>query len=195
MRSKLLEKLVSEYYLSRPNLQIKNAPLCVFFFACSGSGKSTTRRLLVHELGATYVSNDEVRELLAKYPEAAQQDIELKDIVAETVERIFTEAPNKLVIFDNNIIQYYMHADSYLNVAKARQRPIFIIGLEASEPELENRIKDRGINVAQILSELPGQLINYKKATDDIKPDWVLQSTDDKDALKELFSLLNTVAK
>jgi gluconate kinase len=195
MYDELLDELVSEYYLSRPNLQISNGELCVFFFACSGAGKTTTRRLLVNKLGATYVCNDEVRGLLARYPEAARQGIGLKDIVTKTVERIFTEAPNKLVIFDNNIIQYYVHADSYLNVARAHQRPIFIIGLESSESELEKRIKNRGVNVAQILSELPGQLEDYRKATDDIKPDWVLNISDDKAGLNELINLLSTTAK
>ncbi|HSX31407.1 MAG TPA: AAA family ATPase [Candidatus Saccharimonadales bacterium] len=186
MPTNLLKKLVEEYYATRPNLAVSNDPLCIFFFACSGSGKSTTRRLLVDNLRATYVCNDEVRELLAKYPEATQEGIELKTIVAETVERIFARSPNKLVIFDNNIIQYYMHDDSYLNVAKAKRRPVFIIGLEAPEEQLAERVRARGINVTQILSELPGQLEAYKKATQDIKPDLSLNPSSDTQALIKL---------
>jgi len=99
MSDGLLNKLVDEYYAGRPNLLISNPALCVFFFACSGSGKTTIRRMLVDKLKATYVCNDEIRELLAKYPEAVEQGIELKTIVAETVEKIFRESPNRLIIF------------------------------------------------------------------------------------------------
>lgn len=187
-----LRQLVEEYYASRPNLEVNNAPLCVFFFACSGSGKSTTRRLLVKNIGATYVCNDEVRELLAKYPETTTQGIDLKLVIAETVEKIFNEAPNKLVVFDNNIIQYYMHQNSYLNVAKAKHRPIFIIGLDASEQQLTERVKARGVNVAKILSELPGQIADYKKATQDITPNWLL---DTKSDTQELYEHLRNLQK
>lgn len=183
--------MVSEYYATRPNLHVSKAPLCVLFFACSGSGKSTIRRLLVDELQATYVCNDEVRELLKKYPQAAEQGIELKEIVARTVEKIYAEAPNKFVIFDNNIVHYYMHADSYLNVAKAHQRPTFIIGLEVSESELKERIRERDINVTSILGDLPQQLIDYKNATNDIQPDWVMRATDGAAAFKPLINALN----
>ncbi len=172
MSENLLKKLVEEYYSGRPNLAVDNASLCIFFFACSGSGKSTIRRQIVEKLHATYVCNDEVRELIAKYPEASYQGIELKTVVAKTVEKIFAEAPNKLVVFDNNIIRHYVHNDSYLNVAKANKRPVFIIGIEAAEQELKERIKARGVNVAQTLSMLPQQLQDYKTATTDIKPDW-----------------------
>lgn len=192
MAKMTLEQLVEEYYTSRPNIGIDNAPLCVFFFACSGAGKSTTRRLLVENMNATYVCNDEVRELLAKYPEATSQGINLKVVIAETVEKIFKEAPNKLVIFDNNIIRYYMHQDSYLNVARAKHRPIFIIGLETSEQQLTERIKARGINVEQILSELPGQVADYKKATQDITPDWSLGTESD---IQELVGCLRNLQK
>lgn len=193
MPETLLTKLVEEYYATRPNLDVINAPLCILFFACSGSGKSTTRRLLVNDLGATYVCNDEVRELLAKYPEATEAGIELKTVIAETVEKIFAEASNKLVIFDSNIIQYYQYGDSYLNVAKANHRPFFIIGLEASEEQLAERIRARGVNVAQILDNLPDQLVAYKKATKDIKPDLSLNPNSDVQELIE--SIRSTQAK
>lgn len=185
-----LKQLVDEYYASRPNLEVNNAPLCIFFFACSGSGKSTTRRLLVENLNATYVCNDEVRELLTKYPEATNQGIDLKAIIAGTVEKIFEEASNRLVVFDNNIIRYYMHENSYLNVAKAKHRPVFIIGLDADEQQLIERIKTRGVNVDQILSDLPGQIRAYKKATQDITPDWLLNT---KSNFSELFEHLRNL--
>ncbi|MBP7807277.1 hypothetical protein KA047_02160 [Candidatus Saccharibacteria bacterium] len=190
MSEYLLKKLAEEYYASRPNLEVSNSPLCIFFFACSGSGKSTTRRLLVDKLDATYVCNDEVRILLKKYPKATEQGIELKAIVAEVVEKIFALAPNKLVVFDNNIIQYYMHGDSYLNVANANRRPVFIIGLEATEEELANRIQVRGVDVAQILSELPDQLRDYNKATKDIKPDWSMKQSGN---IQELITKLQDI--
>jgi predicted kinase len=185
MPKDLLQKLVDEYYGSRPNLAIPNSPLCVFFFACSGSGKSTTRRRIVEAFKATYVCNDEVRDLLARYPEAIDLGIELKHIVAETVEKIYHDSPNKFVVFDNNIIQYYMHEDSYLNVAKAKGRPVFIIGLEATETELRERIIARGINVAHLINGLPQQLEDYRKATKDIAPNWSMRIDGDSN---ELFS-------
>ncbi len=169
-------------------------PFCIFFFACSGSGKSTVRRSLVSELKATYICNDEIRELLQKYPEAVEQGIELKTIAANTVEKIFKEAPNKFIVFDNNIVQYYMHDDSYLSVARAHNRPVFIIGLESSEKELVKRIKDRGVNVAQILGGLPAQLHDYKKATRDIKPDWTISDTDEKTKLYKMIKYLQVIS-
>lgn len=193
MSKNLLKELVEEYYASRPNLEVSNDPLCIFFFACSGSGKSTTRRRLVEDMKVTYVCNDEVRELMAKYPEAWEQGIELKTIVAETVEKIFAEASNKLVVFDNNIIQYYMHADSYLNVARAHGRPVFIIGLEATEKELTERIKARGVNVTQILSEIPRQLEDYQKARQDIKPSYSLSIDDSTQELIKKIQEFRTV--
>lgn len=193
MREDILKSLVEEYYEARPNLDVDNKPLCIFFFACSGSGKSTTRKLLVDKLQATYVCNDEVRELLAEHPEATEHGIELKNIIAATVENIFAKSPNKLVIFDNNIIRYYMHDDSYLNVATTNHRPVFIIGLDVSEELLTQRIKDRGVNVAELLSELPGQLKDYQKAKRDLKPNWL--SGSDVDAQDLINSIRSFQAK
>lgn len=190
MSDSLLTRLVEEYYSSRPNLGVSNSPLCIFFLACSGSGKSTTRRQLVDKFKATYVCNDEVRTLMTRYPETSDQGIELKTIVARTVEKIFAEAPNKLIVFDNNIIQYYMHDDSYLNVAKANSRPIFIIGLEATEEELVKRVEARGVNVAQILSDLPLQILDYDKAAQDIKPDWSMNAAE---AIQGLFMKIQSL--
>ena len=86
-----------------------------------------------------------------------------------------------------------MHEDSYLNVAKAKHRPVFIIGLEASESELIQRIKKRGIIVAQLLDELPGQLRDYKKATHDIKPDWSIVTSNFDNEIPALVEHLRTV--
>src|SRR3954469_25840174 len=53
-----LQTLVSEYYASRPNLSTPHKPLCVFFLACMGAGKSTITEELVQKLQCTYISND-----------------------------------------------------------------------------------------------------------------------------------------
>lgn len=192
MSETLLQKLVTTYYATRPNLTVVHSPLCVFFFACSGAGKSTTRRLLVDEFAATYVCNDEVRELLAQYPEAAASGIELKTIVAGVVEKIFAEAANKFVIFDNNIIQYYMHEDSYLNVAKASHRPVYIIGLDIPEDQLVARIRSRGVYVAHLLGELPDQLAAYHRAANDLKPNISLKPGSNSE---ELLASLRNIKK
>lgn len=168
----LLGKLVQEYYGSRPNLETYNSPFCIFFFACSGSGKSTIRNYLVNRLDATYVCNDEVRMLLMNHAEENDSEVTLKQVVEMTVEKIFSEAKNHLVVFDNNIAQYYMHEDSYLNVAKKHNRPVFIIGLDAQEDILRQRIIERGVNVEELLEELPGQVQDYQKAKKDITPDF-----------------------
>lgn len=191
--NRLLNDLIQEYYSSRPNLNVHHNPLCVFFVACSGAGKSTIRRLLVEKLGATYVCNDEVRLLLKKYPESNKQGIELKDIIAGVVKKIFAEAHNKLVIYDNSIIQYYMHADSYLNVAKTNRLPVCIIGLSATIEKLEERIRQRNINVPFLLNELPQQIRAYDAALKDIVPDRIIKITGDNDELKDLVQYINTV--
>lgn len=151
------------------------------------------RRLLVENLKATYVCNDEVRELLKKYPEAARQGVTLKNVITETINKILANAENKMIIYDSNLIRYYMNDDGYLNVAKANHFPTFIIGLETPEQELKSRIKKRGINVEQLLSELPNQLEAYAKAKSEITPDWLINTTGDNDELNNLVRHINTL--
>lgn len=175
-QQRLLDQLVDQYYSSRPNLETTNAPLCIFFLACSGAGKSTMRKHFVEQLGMTYVCNDEVRLLLDQYPTAVESGIELKHIIAKTWDKILAEAPNKSVIFDNNIIKYYLHDDSYINVAIRLKVPVFVIDLQAPEATLKDRIVARNINTKQILADLPAQLVDYDNATMDIAADWTLVS-------------------
>lgn len=181
-----LRELINDYYRSRPHLMTVRPPLCVFFLACSGAGKSTVRSYLVKNLGATYVCNDEVRELLASHPEASRLGIGLKDVVAGTIEKIFAEANNRFIVYDNNIIQYYRYEDSYIAIAKKSHRPIFVIGLDVAEDELRRRIKRRGVNVDSILAELPGQIADYGKAVKDITADTSLGDVTDEKQLQEL---------
>lgn len=181
-RDTLLEKLVSEYFSTRPNLGVHNNKLAIFFFSCSGAGKSTVRRFLVDRLKATYVCNDEVRELLARYPEASKMEIDMKLVVDLALERMHHTSDNHLVIYDNVIVNFYQNKEGYLRKAKDNGTPIFIIGIDVKEDELRRRIKSRNLNVEQILSILPDQIEAYKKAVNDIAPDWVLaQDFTDKD--------------
>ena len=157
--------------MSRPNLELPRPKLAVFFLACSGSGKSTLRQQIINELGATYVCNDEVRELLADQSGAIRMGIELKEVVGQTRDRILSETPNRFIVYDNNISSYYMHDDSYLNVAKKSDIPQFIIGINLTEELLVQRIEARGLPLMNPLAE---QLRHQRLAEDKLEPDFVI---------------------
>lgn len=192
VQSALLDKLVNEYFDTRPNLDVAHPPLCIFFLACSGSGKSTLRRRIVESLKATYVCNDEVRQMLQKHPEAVSSGIGLKDIVAKTWMRILAETSNKMVVFDSNVIRYFKQADSYIETAMSLNLPLFLINLQISEPLLKKRIITRDIDTNNLLAELPSQLDDYKKARSALSPDYVL---DDSSTEREVEELLRTLAR
>jgi dephospho-CoA kinase len=174
MHDQLVEDLTEIYFKSRPNLQNHRNPLSIFFLACSGAGKSTLRKKIIQATGATYVCNDEVRELLEQNPKAIEADVSLKEIVAKTWQKIMQESLNKMVVFDNNIIQYYMYEDSYINVSQQNNIPIYTVCIEVPAEKLKERIISRDIKTEQIMQELPGQLTDFKKAKEDISCDWAL---------------------
>jgi predicted kinase len=192
MHDMLLHGLVEIYFQSRPNLGKPNKPLSIFFLACSGAGKSTLRKIIVEELGATYVCNDEVRALLDTNPDAVKHNVLLKEIVTSTWQRILAESENKMVVFDNNIIQYYQHHDSYLNASIRKDIPTFVIRLDIPAPVLEQRIIDRAVDVDHLRSELPGQIADYEKALMDIPSDWVLT---DESAREDTRQMLDAIAR
>lgn len=192
MHDKLLNELVETYFQSRPNLHKPRNLLSIFFLACSGAGKSTLRKTIVEKLGATYVCNDEVRALLEAHPIAIEHGVLLKEIVANTWQKIITEASNKMVVFDNNIIQYYMYPDSYLQVSIRETIPNFVICVDIPATMLKQRVIDRAINAGQILEELPGQLVDYEKAKSDVPSDWVLSNSS---TAKEVQSMLKAIAQ
>ncbi len=72
-KSELIVRIIDDYLSSRPNLEVESDAICLFFLACSGSGKSTIRKNIVSKLRYTYVCNDEVRTLLKRYPDAAKK--------------------------------------------------------------------------------------------------------------------------
>lgn len=191
VQSALLDALVNEYFGTRPNLGVAHPPLCIFFLACSGSGKSTLRRRIVEALKATYVCNDEVRQMLERHPEAVRSGIGLKDIVTKTWMRVLSEAPNKMVVFDSNVIRYYRQPDSYILTARSLDLPLFVINLHMSESLLKKRIIARGIDTDSLLSELPTQLNHYERARSTLSSDYVLVDSSTEREVDELLRVLS----
>ena len=187
---KYYDELITTYYQSRPNLQQSHAPTSIFFLACSGAGKSTLRKVLVERLGATYVCNDEVRELVDKYPDITDQGSTLKAIISGTWRRILADAQNKMVVFDNNIINYYHHDDSFTNVSKQLNIPTIMINLDVPQQILRQRIVDRGFDVEWLLSKLPTQIEDYKRAVRDIEPHWKFTEIPTDEQLEQLVHAL-----
>jgi predicted kinase len=185
-KQKVIQQLGEIYFKTRPHLDVSHDPAAILFFACSGAGKSTVRRYLVDNAKATYVCNDEVRQLIQEHPETQEHDIQIKEIVYETIRLIQATAKNKCVIYDNIIVKYYMHDDSYFNNANSNHWPVFVIGLSVPEEELRRRITERGINLDEILGNLPEQLRAYDAAVQDITPDFVITDTHDTTGLEQL---------
>lgn len=193
-KNQWLERLTQTYLNTQPNTDIAQPDLAIFFLASSGSGKSTVRRAIVEKLNATYVCNDEVRDLLAKHPEAIAAGVQLKEIVDAAVHRLRHEMLNHFIVFDSNLSAYYMHADSYLSSTKRAGIPVYIIGIDLPKSTLVERIKSRQRHdTAAILDELDDQLHNQALAFEDVVPDFIVTKDSGIDAL--LDSIATAVDK
>ena len=169
-----VDNLVNIYFDSRPNKDRQHDKLAVLFLACSGAGKSTIRERLVEELGATYVCNDEVRYILDEYNLPISL---LKPIVDKTWQKLTKDSGNNFIVFDSNLSSYYMHSDSYYHSVKRLGFRIYIISLDLAEDELVKRVnrrprKDR----AQILDQLPDQIIAQRNATKNLHPNYRIRA-------------------
>lgn len=180
--AQLEHQLAEEYLSTRPNLELRNPGFCVFFAAPPGSGKSTLRRTIVDKLRATYFCNDEVRELIAKHSSGTPAP-NIGNIVLETWSDILNHSHNRFVVFDNTISNYHFNPDSYLNTARRRHLPVYIVSIELPKKVLQARIVARGINVEPLLEELDSALEAHKAAVKSVTVDFTLASDDTVDDL------------
>jgi predicted kinase len=180
------QALVDAYFATRPNLATPQPPMAVFFLASSGSGKTTIRKAIVDYFGATYTCNDEVRELMGRPNDNSAAGVELKVVVADVWRRIMSETPNHFVVFDNDISHYYMHADSYWQVAERQSVPVFVIEIDLPRHALETRIKQRARHDTEaVLSLLDNQIAKRAIARQNIAADFIVTSDDDLPQLLE----------
>lgn len=164
-----IAKIVSSYAASRPNKDKVHPKIAVLFLACSGAGKSTITQKIVEELGATYLRNDDARTLLDG------QEVSPKHVIDATWGKIKRESKNQFVVFDSSMSNYYMHQDSYYNVARREGYKIFIIAIDVPKYELERRIKNRQRHdIQEVLSLLPAQLEAQKKAIKELHPNFTV---------------------
>ncbi|HEV7454326.1 MAG TPA: AAA family ATPase [Candidatus Saccharimonadales bacterium] len=178
--------LVDAYFATRPNLATPKPSLAVFFLASSGSGKTTIRKAIVDQFGATYTCNDEVRKLMDHPKDNSAAGVELKSVVADVWRKIMTETPNHFVVFDNDISHYYMHADSYWKVAERENVPVFVIEIDLPRQTLETRIKQRGRHDTDIvLGLLDNQVAKRAVARQDIAADFKVTTDNDLPQLLE----------
>ncbi len=171
-RRRAVNKLAEEYLTSRPNLNRAHEPLGIFFLACTGAGKTTITKQLVARCRVTYLSNDEVKELLKRHPETSQHNIHFSEVVVATWVKIMDGLPNKAVIFDTSIIAHYRRPGSYWEMVGERDVKRFVINLELSAEQLRARVLLRGEETTLTLGYLQQQMIDYKRTQENIKADW-----------------------
>jgi predicted kinase len=189
MNNDIISELADLYFQSRPNKDRHNGKLAVLFLACSGAGKSTIRQKVVEELGATYVCNDEVRQILN---DRGLPMTYLKPVVDKTWQQLHEETSNGFIVFDSNLSSYYMHEDSYSNTAVKLGYMRYVIALDLSEEELVKRIRKRErSDTEDVLSLLPEQLIAQHKAMLVLRPDYVIEIQSNYD---ELIGVLQVAA-
>lgn len=184
----MISSIANQYFDSRPNKDQVHPKITVLFLACSGAGKTTITQKIVEELGATYLRNDDARLLLEKYG----CDISPKRVINDTWQRIKLESKNQFVVFDSSMSSYYMHEDSYYNVARREGYRIFIIAVDVPKNELMRRIKGRQRHDTQeVLSLLPMQLEAQKKATEELHPNFtVTLGTDYQEVVEAMREFL-----
>lgn len=189
----VIDKLTQTYFDTRPNRDESHGKVAVLFLASSGAGKSTIREMLVRELGATYVCNDEVRALLDEY----RQPIKLlKPIVDNVWMKLTAESNNHFIIFDSNLSSYYMHDNSYYHSVRKHGYRVYIIALNIPEVEIRRRIEGRSrADKAEVLSQLPDQLNAQHKAMDMLHPNFTISTdTDSSELLSELQTFVDTTS-
>jgi predicted kinase len=169
-------KLIDSYFASRPNKEFRHAKIAVLFLACSGSGKSTITEKIVKELHATYLRNDDARLLLNQH----HLEVSPKVIIDSTWRQLRHNSENQFIVFDSNMSAYYMHKDSYYNVALELGYRTFIITIDLPKKLLEERMRTRNrYDTEEVLELLPTQLQAQKEAIDHLKPDFTVREDTD----------------
>ena len=190
--SRLEHRLAEQYLATRPNLQVRNPGFCVFFAAVPGSGKSTLRQALVERFQATYFCNDEVRNLIAAHPKANPAPV-IGNIVLGSWAVILNHHQNHFVVFDNTISQYHHNYDSYLNTARRRQLPTYIVSIDLPRETLRERIINRGVNVQALLADLDSALAAQAAARKSVEVDYSFtQATRAEDLFADIQHRLTT---
>jgi predicted kinase len=173
MDEAVLEEIAATYFESRPNLNLARKNFSVFYIAVSGAGKTTITDTIVERCGATYVSNDEIRQILAGYPEAADPKA-IGKISLRVWEMIVTSTVNHFVVFDAISVGFYQRPDSYLNTSKRHGFACYIIDMEIPRDTLVDRIRKRAhiVDTQKILGELDTRLEQQRQARKNLKADY-----------------------
>ncbi|SKT99581.1 AAA family ATPase [Mycobacteroides abscessus] len=108
----------------------------MFFLATTGAGKSTLTEEIVRQLHATYLSNDEVRGLLA----SRDSGVHPKEVINRTWELIRKESANQFIVFDSSIIAVHADPHSYFNMAGVNGYESFLIAINIPAATLSERI-------------------------------------------------------
>ncbi|HEX8227302.1 MAG TPA: AAA family ATPase [Candidatus Saccharimonadales bacterium] len=185
MREDVLNAMAEAHFMARPNLDLVRNDMIVLYMAPPGSGKSTLRQAIVAATGATYICNDEIRDIIAQHPEAAGHGITIGDVGLRVWEMITTRSRNHLIVFDNTISKYYMNEDSYLNTGRRQGYRVYIVQIDIPKTVLTERIRSRHDRpeTARLLDELDDNLAIEAAARKNVQADYVFGHDGHVDAL------------
>lgn len=157
----LLEEIYSEHTSQLPYTEIKQDPFVITFSGVPGMGKSFIAQKLTEHFKAVRIRNDDIRDMLKKFPGIDKQDQEraLKEYLFYMLQRY--NFPNRRLILDASIDRSYVQLFPYLEKHKI---PFMVIRLDVPREIIIDRITQREGALAQnYLKLLDKSFENYEE--------------------------------
>jgi len=171
------------------NTTIQNKKLIICFSGVQGCGKTTIAKKIEKRFKAVRISNDYVRDTLAKlYPDVSMKE---KETILKKYEEYrsnyLSRVPNGLLVLDSSVDRKY---DSVKNFANKFGYKFFLIKMDFSEEEVIKRIQLRGYADAElVIGTLDHKFREFCELSERVSPDYVINSSNNNN-LEPLFQLI-----
>ena len=171
-RDEVFDKVFKIHKKSLPFLHEPHPRFMILFSGTPGMGKSVVARRLEEKFHALRLSTDDIRPILRelKIPENFANTY-----LARCAQKIIETEPNHFFVFDKSIDRTF---ESYSRFAKQNNFTTFVIQMSVQRPLVEERIRSRGKDVENILSQLDFAWENFEEFGTSHEFDFVFVNND-----------------